>query len=115
MTEEKIVNLTPHPILFVLDEGKVMEFPSQGVARVSEVSETIGSMNGLPIVRKKFGEVIGLPAPQNGVGLIVSAMVQSACPSRNDLFVPADLVRDQQGKIIGCKSLMNNNFPGEVF
>jgi hypothetical protein len=110
--KKRMMNLTPHPIKIILDEEKVMQFPSEGIARVSEISETIGSlMNGqLPIVRKKFGDVIDLPAPRDGVGLIVSAMVQSACHHRSDLFVPADFVRDEQGKIVGCKSLMNNNF-----
>jgi hypothetical protein len=113
METKEMRNLTPHPIQIILDEEKVIEFPVMGIARVSELSETIGSLNGIPVVKKKFGDVIDLPAPQDGVGLIVSAMVQSACHHRSDLFVPADFVRDEQGKIIGCKSLMNNNFKVE--
>jgi hypothetical protein len=111
METKEMRNLTPHSIKIILDEEKVMQFHSEGIARVSEVSETIGILiNGIPIVRKKFGGVTDLPPVEEGVGLIVSAMVQSACPNRRDLFVPADFVRDEKGQIVGCKSLMNNNF-----
>ena len=36
---------------------------------------------------------------------IVSQMVKSALPNRKDLLVPADVVRDKQGNILGCKTL----------
>jgi hypothetical protein len=36
---------------------------------------------------------------------IVSQLVKSALPSRNDLLVPAEVVRDASGNIIGCRSL----------
>ena len=36
---------------------------------------------------------------------IVSQLVKSALPNRSDLLVPAEMVRDEKGMIIGCKSL----------
>ena len=36
---------------------------------------------------------------------IVSQIVKSALPNRADLLVPAEVVRDNAGNIIGCKSL----------
>ena len=36
---------------------------------------------------------------------IVSQLVKSALPNRSDLLVPAEMVRDEKGAIIGCKSL----------
>lgn len=36
---------------------------------------------------------------------IVSQLVKSALPDREDLLVPAEVVRDEQGHIIGCRSL----------
>lgn len=36
---------------------------------------------------------------------IVSQIVKSALPTRKDLLVPAEVVRDENGNIVGCKSL----------
>jgi hypothetical protein len=36
---------------------------------------------------------------------IVSQLIKSAFPDRHDLLVPAEVVRDSDGNIIGCKSL----------
>jgi hypothetical protein len=36
---------------------------------------------------------------------IVSQIIKNALPHRDDLLVPADVVRDDRGNIIGCKSL----------
>jgi hypothetical protein len=35
---------------------------------------------------------------------LVSQPVKSALPSRKDLLVPAEVVRDEKGNIIGCRS-----------
>ena len=32
-------------------------------------------------------------------------LVASACPDRSDLLVPGPLVRDSEGKVIGCRGL----------
>lgn len=37
--------------------------------------------------------------------LIVSRLVAEACPERDDLVVPDDTVRDDAGRIIGCRAL----------
>ena len=62
----------------------------------------------IPISSSSYGEVVDLPAPQVGVYYIVSRLVMSACPNRQDLLVPNDLVRDEAGRVIGCRSLANN-------
>ena len=36
---------------------------------------------------------------------IVSQLIKSAFPERNDLLVPAEVVRDSSGNIVGCRSL----------
>lgn len=96
-----LINLTPHPINII--DGPTL--PSSGVARVSASSETVGSVDGVPIVRQSFGDVEGLPDQVDGMHIIVSRMVAAACPDRADLLVPADMVRDDQGRIVGCRSL----------
>ena len=45
---------------------------------------------------------------QPDVLLIVSAMVRQALPDRKDLASPGDLVRDENGAVIGCGNLIIN-------
>lgn len=95
-----IINLTPHQITVC---GRVIE-PSGIIARCSEVSETIGTARDIPIVRKSFGEITGLPDPLEDNIYVVSRIVAEAA-RRSDVLSPGDPVRDTDGKIIGCKSL----------
>jgi hypothetical protein len=95
----KIVNLTPHAVNIIGGET----YASSGVARVSEVETQVGEAGGIPLFSKKFGEVVGLPEPQQDTMLIVSMMVKAAAPHRSDLLVPTKLVRDEKGNIIGCQ------------
>lgn len=88
----KIINLTPHEIK-VLDLGIA---PSGQVARVGVNQEQIGSVQieGLEIsvVANGYGDVQGLPDPQDGVVYLVSTMVLQALESaglyRPDVFAP---------------------------
>ena len=105
--ERKLVNLTPHAITFVNDNTDpilVVE-PSGAVARVSTRTETIGSIAGIPVTQTVFGEVEGLPDPKDGVVYIVSSLVAQRCADREDVFIPNEPIRDDKGRIIGCKSL----------
>ena len=103
MREENILNLTPHDIVIVGDDGGEIErFPPSGLARLS--TETV-RVEGTFFSRTVFGEVQGLPEAQAGTYLIVSQLVKSALPGRADLVVPAEVARDGQGRIIGCRSL----------
>ncbi len=61
-----------------------------------------------PIVRVTFGDVVDLPEERPDTFLIVSAMVRSALPNRKDLASPGDLIRNDQGVVIGCKNLIIN-------
>ena len=99
-----IKNLTPHVVIIHVGENRV-EIPSTGVARCKATSTKIGECNGIPLQSTVFGEVSDLPTQEDGVLLIVSALVRQALPSRGDLASPADLVRDDKGQIIGCRAL----------
>jgi hypothetical protein len=104
---KNIINLTPHTINVVL-EDRTIEIPSSGVARCSQSSQLVGEVNGIPLTATTFGEVIDLPEPTEDTLFIVSRLIMSACPERNDLLCPNELVRDEEGKIIGCKSFAVN-------
>ena len=98
----KILNYTPHQINETIT-GTTFA-PSGVVARVSSTSSQSGNLAGIPCFSTIFGEVEGLPTPQDGVALIVSGMVLDACKSKRfDLVAPGELVRDDAGQPVGCK------------
>jgi hypothetical protein len=99
-----IVNLTPHDIHLYRGDELVETIVSSGTARVSVRSEKVGEIGGFPISKNFYGEIIGLPDPQPGIYYVVSALVaQAAAGRRDDLLVVNDTVRDQEGRIIGCR------------
>jgi len=102
----EIINKTPHPVLIVDQDGLEQDrFESQGQVRLATRIEAGEPIDGIPTTKTVFGEAEGLPAPQSGTYYIVSQMIRSALPSREDLLVPAEVVRDSSGAIIGCRSL----------
>jgi hypothetical protein len=103
----KIVNLTPHDLHLHLPDGRVRTIPRSGtVARASQVNRPVGEVDGIPLVEASYGSVEGLPPPRAGVLLVVSALAAAAARGRSDLVVPGDPVRDDQGRVVGAKSLM---------
>ena len=107
MNKNNIINLTPHPITFITPDGNVTVAPSGIVARLSVRTATIGDINGIPVTTSVFGEVENLPEPTDGNIFIVSSLVAGRVPERSgkDVFIPNESVRDDSGRIIGCKSL----------
>jgi len=113
MKVKKLINLTPHPVT-IRREGVAVTIPPSGeVARVEETRVPIGTLEveGLevPLNRRAFGKPTGLPEPEEGVYLIVASLVAQAClpsfrmPGRSDLLSPDLLVRDEEGRIVGCE------------
>lgn len=100
----KFINLTPHAITDALTGAS---FPPSGeVARVAATFTPAGEAGGVQLFRRTFGEVAGLPAPQDGVLFIVSALVADAAKGRTDLVSPGELVRNADGQPIGCKGFV---------
>ena len=102
------INLTPHAVNVVLPNGEELVIISTGIARVAETTTQIGELDGIPLFKSTYGQVQGLPEPAPNTVYIVSKMVTDALPQRRDLFIPAVTVRDEQGRIIGCKGLAPN-------
>ena len=100
-------NRTPHAVKIVDNNGAILkEFaPSGDVARLQPTTEVVGEVAGVPVTSTSYGEPIGLPEEKEGVGYIVSALLRTTLVNRNDLFSPGQLVRDDNGNVIGCKSL----------
>ena len=105
----KLKNYTPHNVVIVINEATKIVIPSDGIARVTETKTVTPSIDvdGVTVETfvSAFGEVENLPPQEEGVMIIVSALVASAAKGRDDLLVPGELVRDDGGNIVGCKSL----------
>ena len=97
----KIISLVPHDIHV---GGKTFK-PSGKVARVDTHSVFLDRKMGIDFYRTDFGKVTDLPDKADGIFYIVSGLVASALPDRDDLLIPHDLIRDDQGRVIGCKGL----------
>lgn len=116
----KLINLTPHAVVVsnnLGDPAPIVFAPSGNIARVAvqnidkrqwNVTNEVGSVANIKFVINEMGEVLDLPTPVNNTGYIVSAMVRAAVPHRNDVFSPGDLVRDNEGRVIGCQNLVGN-------
>ena len=100
-----LVNLTPHIINIVVEGGIVDVNPSGTIARCSQSNVAVGNINGIPVTKQCFGEIVDLPASQEGVVFIVSRLVAAAAQERDDLVIPGPLVRNEQGQPIGCQGL----------
>jgi len=86
----KFVNLTPHQIVIETIYGSRMVLPSEGVARVaSKPGECLGNEDYVALYSSpSYGQVEGLPPPQDYTCYIVSAMVAARCVGRCDVFSP---------------------------
>lgn len=99
-----IVNLTPNTVNIITNDME-MAIKSSGVVRCSQKNTPICTIDGIPITATTYGEVEGLPDYEDGIYYIVSRLVMDSCPNRKDLLAPNELIRDAEGKIVGCKSL----------
>ena len=104
-----MVNLTPHAVHLHLTTGEVVTFPPSGaVARAKEIVTAVGEKAGVRVVTVAYGEVENVPPPGGGETYLVSALVRAALPERFDLFSPGELVRNEAGVVVGCRTLVMN-------
>jgi len=108
----KFINLTPHPIqIWDSDKNVIVYQATKPSARCTEEFEEIGIIedendNWIRIGELSYNQVYNLPEPQENTFYIVSVLVAQSCPDRTDLLVPYDLVRNENGSITGCRSLV---------
>lgn len=108
-------NYTPHPLDIhftnAAGEERVLIVPSRGDVRVTEVREPRGVLeDGIQLSAVSYGEITGLPADlQPGDALIVSLLcvpaLRGRLPEGVTLLSPGPLVRDPQGRPVGCEGL----------
>lgn len=102
-----IKNLTPHAVRIVLKDGTEHVYEPTDLARVSQESVIVGEIDGVEIVKIKYGQVEGLPDPDGETQYIVSFLTAQAAfangRTTDDLLLTADLIRDDEGRIVGCR------------
>lgn len=106
--KENILNLTPHALNIHDEQGNhVLTVPPSGaVARCKVARKKSGSIEGVPLFVTELGEVEGLPDENGDCAIVVvSGLVRSALPDRLDLWQPGELLRNEQGRVIGCIGL----------
>lgn len=102
-----IINLTPHTVNVVRNGEPIAEFISNGIARASQITEKVGSIDGVDLFAIRYGDPVDLPEPSDDVFLIVSRLTAEAAKAAgrttDDLLLTANPVRDAEGRIIGCE------------
>ncbi|AMQ66669.1 hypothetical protein FDG96_gp10 [Bacillus phage Mgbh1] len=106
-----IVNLTPHDVNVYDDDGNVIAtYPATGqTVRVETKTETVGEIDGVPVVTQTYGEITGLPDRKPNTVYLVSLVVRMAT-DRGDLLSPdtspQGAVRNEHGQIIGTRGFV---------
>ena len=103
-----VLNKTPHSVNIVNEKNQVIKVYERGESLIRLAVKTVKDeplFDGTPTSRTEFGKPEGLPDFKEDTFYIVSQLVKNALPDRKDLLVPAEVVRDDEGNIIGCKSL----------
>lgn len=109
-TSIKYVNITPHAINLIGVDGSMVDtiYPSGVVARVDAEYKNFVCVDGIEFKTVVYGKVANVPESAGGTVFIVSAMVRDALYDRYDIASPGELVRDAEGKPIGCRGLVFN-------
>lgn len=104
-----IINKTPHPLNLVVDGRNITIEPTLPPARVAENCKQIAilSVDGadIAVTRKDYGEIENLPEPKPDTFYVVSALVAGRVPERDDVLITSNPVRDDSGRIVGCREL----------
>jgi len=105
----KIINLTPHKIDFLVEDenGQIMNadgktysikrtIKSSGSARCQMDNNVIDIINGIDVIKPKFGQIYHLPDPEDSTIYITSRIVADAAKSqgREDVYCVGQTVRE---------------------
>jgi len=107
----KVVNLMPHEVRVITDDGEVIYKPSGKVARLQTINRVINIEGLPPVVTTEVTGIEGLPAPEPGVVYLASTLVAQYATRFGRLDVlspdtgPESAVRNEAGQIIGVRRL----------
>lgn len=114
----KVINLTPHDINICREDREIiLTFPrcqdSLKLVRASVTRKTTGTVNidgfDIDVNVTEFGNINYVPEKISDTIYIVSEIAASAInqvdSTRDDIFIVDDIIRDNEGKIKGCRAL----------
>ena len=83
-----IKSKVPHPVYVLGEDNKVIKrFPKNPkMARIKQKTTKVREIDGVPLSKTSYGEVLNLPEPCDEIFYIVSHLVKLALPDREDLF-----------------------------
>jgi hypothetical protein len=110
-----IVNLTPHDITIMNEEGETVRvvLASGNVARLDSDKEIVNRRDGIdfyhtsygiPVCLNSSGKSVQFPEQKRNTIYVVSGLFRSGY-SRPDLWQPGELLRDEEGRPTGCIGL----------
>lgn len=102
-----VINCTGETVFLLDDHQNVTHIylASSILPQTSGLRFAPETIDGVPYNVLIGGTVTGLPEEISGTTLIVTEVVAALCSGRKDLVVCKNLVRDEKGRVVGCKSL----------
>lgn len=99
--------MTGHSLTLIQWDGQEVELPSAGQLRVYSNVEEIGIVEvqsvEVPLL-EIVEQTVRLPGPRPDTLFVVSGIV-AAKARRPDFVVPSRIVRDGNGRAVGCRAL----------
>lgn len=104
----RLVNLTGHDVTLISWDDHKQTIPSEGQMRVYSNQEVVGMVRGddvhVPLLEIVEQRLSMAAAEQPDMLYIVSGIV-AAKARRPDFVVPSRVMRDNNGRAIGCRAL----------
>lgn len=107
------INLTPHAVtLQAVDGTRFAVPPTTPAARIDSTPGELIATEGIAIhAPTTFGQPVNLPAPQDDVTYIVSALFAGRVGDRTDVVYPGTgpkdgCVRDDKGQVVAVTRLI---------
>lgn len=106
----KFRNFTPHEINIHCENGTIVTIPSEGCIHAKQSFVMSETFNGIEVATYAYGEPEGVPETlEDDTFYIVSKIALDACNqygiNTHNFLMVGEVVRDDDGKIIGCKTL----------
>ena len=107
----KLINLTPNVITIHAEGQLIVLQPSGVVARllVERLDLATIEVDGItvPVNATILKDLVDMPEPQDGVCYVASDVVTKRAMEldREDVFGPGEVIRDDNGIVIGCAGL----------
>ena len=108
-----ILNLTPHSVNLLDAEGNPLTTfePTGSIARARQTDNKVSEIEidgtTVDVVESSYGEPEDLPGPVEDTFYVVSILTAQAAKAHGrdtaDLLVTSDPVRNDEGRIIGCR------------